>query len=479
MAATTSTSSPYLRQETSGNYWILVAIALIAFGAACGTMLAHGEVDAFYVSMSLVVGIAVLADFRIGAVLLIMLLPTGATHLLPHGLMGVPGLNPLNVLVLATLLSAAMRRQLGGLLPRPVVFLYLLPILGAGLIGLQHVDEIVPFFFDGDAINFTDAAGYFREMAVRPLLIVLIALLVGVAAAKSQKPERFITAMIVSLWLIALIEIGFILASGIRLGLLASASSRTFFDELGLHANALGRLFAVAYGILLFVWWETKNPKLKTALFFTLGMAALAMVLSFSRGGFLGFFLVNALFLMWKFNARTVSLALVVAAFAAVLAPEYLWNRITFGFDDGANAVSADRIEGIWLPLLPELWNSPLVGNGLGSIMWSTPMENGIMLPVGHPHNAYLEAVLDMGLLGLALLLAYYVHVWRNLRALGSNAYLSPEMRGLFQGATAALIAFFVTGFTGSSLRPGAEFAFLWLAIGLMYGMLARRPAAT
>ena len=477
MAATTST--PYLRQEASNNYWILVAIGLIAFGAACGTMLAHGEIDAFFVSMSLILGIAVLADFRIGAVLLIMLMPTGATHLLPHGLMGIPGLNPVSVLVLATLVSAVMRRQLRGLLPRPVLLLYILPILFAGLIGMPHVHEIAPFFFDGDAINFTDAGGYFREMAVRPLLIVVVALLVGMAAAKAQKPERFITAMMVSVWLMALIELGFILFSGVRLGLLASSASRAFFDELGLHANALGRLFAVAYGILLFVWWECKNPKLKTALFFTLGIAALAMVLSFSRGGFLGFFLVNALFLMWKFNARTVALALLAAAFVSVLAPEYLWNRLTFGFDADANAVSADRIEGIWKPLLPELWNSVFIGNGLGSIMWSKPMQYGAMLPVGHPHNAYLEAFLDMGIVGLTLLLAYFAHVWRNLRALGSNAYLSPEMRGLFQGATAALIAFFVTGMTGSSLRPGAEFAFLWLAIGLMYGMLARRAAAS
>lgn len=477
MAATTT--SPYLRQETSGNYWILVAIGLIAFGAACGTMLAHGEVDAFYVSMSLVVGIAVLADYRIGAVLLIMLLPTGATHLMPHGLMGVPGLNPVNVLVLATLVSAGMRNQLRGFVPRPMVLLYIVPILCAGLLGMQHVDEIVPFFFDGDAINFTDRGGYFREMAVRPLLIVAVALLVGVAAAKAQKPERFITAIMVSVWLMALMELGFILASGVRLGLLASPASRAFFDELGLHANALGRLFAVAYGILLFVWWECKEPRRKTALFVTLGVSALAMVLSFSRGGYLGFFLVNALFLVWKFNARTLALALIAGAFLAVLAPEYIWSRITFGFDDGANAVSADRIEGIWLPLLPEVWNSIVYGNGLGSIMWSTPMENGAMLPVGHPHNAYLEALLDMGVIGLLLLLAFYVHVWRNFRALGSNAYLSPEMRGLFQGASAALIAFFVTGMTGSSLRPSAEFCYLWLAIGLMYGMLARRAAAT
>jgi len=49
-------------------------------------------------------------------------------------------------------------------------------------------------------------------------------------------------------------------------------------------------------------------------------------------------------------------------------------------------------------------------------------------------------------------------------------------LRGFFQGATAGLICFLVTGFAGSSLRPTAEFAFLWTAIGMMYGMRARTP---
>jgi hypothetical protein len=73
--------------------------------------------------------------------------------------------------------------------------------------------------------------------------------------------------------------------------------------------------------------------------------------------------------------------------------------------------------------------------------------------------------------------MAYFVHVWRGFRALGSNANLSPEMRGLFQGGAAALICFLFTGLAGSSLRPESEFVHLWLAIGFMYGMLARRPA--
>ena len=153
-----------------------------------------------------------------------------------------------------------------------------------------------------------------------------------------------------------------------------------------------------------------------------------------------------------------------------------IWARVTLGFGEGANAVSADRINGIWLPLLPELWKSPLWGNGFNSILWSFPMQTGA-ISVGHPHNAYLEAMLDMGIVGLGLALAYFAHVWKGFRALSKDAALSPEMRALFQGATACLCAFFVTCLVGGSLRPEAEMAYLWIAIGLMYGMLARRPA--
>ena len=43
--------------------------------------------------------------------------------------------------------------------------------------------------------------------------------------------------------------------------------------------------------------------------------------------------MVNGLFLAWKFNAKTLSIALIVAGICALMAPEYVWNRITFGFD--------------------------------------------------------------------------------------------------------------------------------------------------
>ena len=118
----------------------------------------------------------------------------------------------------------------------------------------------------------------------------------------------------------------------------------------------------------------------------------------------------------------------------------------------------------------------PLWGSGLDSTMWANAVWAEMMLPVTHPHNAYIQAILDMGLVGMALLIAFYLHVYRKFRDLGSNAYLSPTMRGFYQGAVAGLLCFAITGFAGSSLRAVPEFAFLWIAIGMMYGQLARKP---
>jgi len=206
-------------------------------------------------------------------------------------------------------------------------------------------------------------------------------------------------------------------------------------------------------------------------------VVGLALLLTFSRAAIGAAGLVGVLFLVWKFNIRSFSLVLLGLAFIALLGGAAIWARVTVGFGEGANAVSAGRIEGIWLPLLPELWKHPLWGNGLNSVLWSFSMQNGAMLPVGHPHSAYLEALLDMGAIGAALFAAYFVHVWKGFRAVSTDTTLSPEMRAFFQGATACFCAYLLTCLVGGSFRPEPEAAYLWIAIGLMYGMLARRPA--
>ena len=461
-----------------------VAVALLLlFGALSGVGIAMGELEAMLASAAIIVAIAAMIDYRAGALFLMVLLPIASVSFFPRGMFGFTGLNPVNVLMAATLVSFVLRgRRLSLITPRPLMLLYVLPLVIAGLIGSRHVDDIVPFYYENLLVHFTDGLGYLRDIMLKPLFIVVISVLVGAAVAQSQKPERFLAPIIIAVWVMSLTAIGLVLVSGVRLGELAGTGSREFFSTLGMHANDLGRMYAVAYALLLFTWGETKDRALKTVLVATMFVLVIALLLTFSRGSFMGFMLINGLFLLWKFNAKTLAIALLVGSVGLLFMPGAVLSRLMLGFDGGGdvNAVSAGRIDEIWGPLfLFDFWKSPLWGSGLDSVTWANAAWNGSMLLVTHPHNAYLQAYLDMGLLGLALMLAYFWHVWKGMLALGSNAYLSPTLRGFFQGAVAGLLCFLLTGMAGSSLRPIPEFSFLWLAIGMMYGMRARTPDKT
>jgi O-antigen ligase len=462
-----------------------VAVALLLlFGALSGVGIAMGEVQAMLASVAVLAAIAAMVDFRAGAVVLMVLLPISGIPVFPRSMFGFTGLNPINVLIVATLVSFMMRgRQLWLLTPRPLMLLFVLPIIGAALLGMRHVNDINPYFFENELMHFSDGLGYLRDILLKPMFTVVIAMLVGAAVAQSKRPEGFLAPILLAVWVMSLTAIGYVLYSGVRLGQLSSTGGRDFFSAIGMHANDLGRMYAVAYALLLFTWGETKDTAFKSFLVVTMGILSIALILTFSRGALVGFMLINGLFLLWKFNTRTLAIAVLVGSFALLMMPGAVISRLSMGFTGGgdANTVSAGRIDEIWLPLIAsgDMTKSPVWGSGLDSILWSDAGWSGTILMVGHPHNAYIQALLDMGVVGLVLLLAYYVHVYRGFRSLGSNAYLSPSMRGLFQGATAGLLCLLLTGFSGSSLRPTPEFVFLWFAIGMMYGMRARIPERT
>jgi hypothetical protein len=471
-------------RQNSSAFKLSVVAGLVLFGAVWGSVVAVAELNALYLCIALIGCAFILLDFRTGVVLLILLLPISGSHVFPHEMFGITGLNPFNLLLVGTLGSYLLYGLSDGSLrrfvPRPLLWLYIVPILAAGALGSRHVDDIVPNFFAFGLVDFHDAAGYLSELVFKPLLTVIFALLVGAAVSKSEKPERFLIPTLISIWVMGAMVIVFVSYSGVALKQLASSGeARAFLTVLGLHANDLGRLYAVAYALLLFAWAESKDAGLRLVLLASMGLVVVALVLTFSRGAFFGFIVVNALFLLWRRNAKTLIFIALMAVVALLLLPDAVYDRVTAGSGEGLNAISAGRVEWIWLPLLPEVLRSPIYGNGLGSIFWSEAMRraDGVtVLLVGHPHNAYLRALLDMGIAGLVLMCAYFAHVWKGIRVLSVDPVLSPTLRGFYQGAAAGLVTFLVTSFTDSSLTPVPEQAFLWLAIGMMYGQRANGP---
>src|SRR5580700_3842920 len=146
----------------------LPGIALL--GALFGVVLAAGGVTAFFLCASLLACAFVLADFRFGVAALILLMPiSGSSTLFPHEMFGIVGLNPINLLLAGTcaswLLHAFADGNLGRFLPRPLLWLYVVPILAAGAIGSRHIHEIAPtLLVVYQGLDFADAASYLREM---------------------------------------------------------------------------------------------------------------------------------------------------------------------------------------------------------------------------------------------------------------------------------------------------------------------------
>jgi O-antigen ligase len=279
--------------------------------------------------------------------------------------------------------------------------------------------------------------------------------------------------MLISIWVMGLMVVVFVVMSGVGINVLGLSTSREFLSPLGLHANELGRLYAIASALLLFTWAESENARLKLMLFASMALVVIALVFTFSRGAFFGFMVVNLLFLLWRRNAKTLMFIGLLAGLALFALPEAVYQRVADGYGSGLDAISASRVGMLWLPLMPEMLRSPVYGNGIGSILWSDAMRRGAgvsILLVTHPHNAYLQAFFDMGVAGLLLLCAYFFHVWKRFRALGRDAALSPDLRGFYQGAAAGLVSFLISCIADSSLTPVPEQAFLWLAIGMMYG---------
>lgn len=457
--------------------WMTGAAAIALIGALLGVAVAVAELNAVILGFALLACAFILVDFRVGVVLLIVLMPVSATSVLPHAMLGITGLNPLNMLLLATLGSFLLRgladRSVARFVPPPLLWLYVVPIVIAGALGSRHLGEIPFYMFD--LVQYDSVGSYIRNIVVKPLFIVAFALLVGAAVRSARDPERFLVPFLVSIWVAAPMVLVFFAQSGVGLAELASGRSREFLSPLGVHANELGRLYATAYALLLFTWAATEQRRL--VLLVSMGIVVAALALTFSRGAFVAFFVVNALFLLTRRSVGAFAVGALLVGGLLLALPGAFYDRLMAGFGGDLDGISAGRINGLWLPLLPELWRSPIYGNGLDSTLWSDALRDGRMLPTTQPHNAYLEALLDMGVVGLILLCAYFAHVWKGFRALSVDPSLSPTLRGFYLGAAAGLAGFLIAAVVGNGLTPRPDQAFLWLAIGMMYGQKARKLA--
>ena len=103
--------------ENSGKLTRLMLVVMLC-ALAGGATVAMADVSGLVLCLTVIATLLVMRDFRVGVVLLIMMMPIGASQIFPRSMLGVTGLNPVNLLMVATLASFMIRGHMSGALAR-------------------------------------------------------------------------------------------------------------------------------------------------------------------------------------------------------------------------------------------------------------------------------------------------------------------------------------------------------------------------
>ena len=456
------------------------------FAAALALAALTGALDAWWGMLPALSVLALLvalpwaaSDYRLAVHLAAVLLPLNASYLLPRELFGIAGLNPLNGAVLVATASLGATALLRPALlrprwPRPLL-LYVAVFAAATVHGATRVADIPPYFKVLEVINFDAIPGYLIDSFLKPMLLVVTAWLLAVVVANAARPARALLPFFGVALVLPLLVIGHVVRSGASLAELASTGARGFLSVIGMHANELGLLFNMVFALAFFCLFAAPRRWQRLLFGGVAVVCAAAVALTFSRGAYVGLLLVLVCQLAGRRRVLPLLALLALTAAAASLVPEAVTGRAATGLASGdMEDISAGRIDGIWLPLLPDAVASPLFGQGVSAILWSDAARHQAMLPVGHTHSAYLGTLLDLGLLGVAAVAGFFIHMGQLFLRLARSAP-NPLWRGFFHGALTCIILLLVQGVTDDSFLPSRSQPFLWLSYGIGLGLLRRQ----
>jgi O-antigen ligase len=219
----------------------------------------------------------------------------------------------------------------------------------------------------------------------------------------------------------------------------------------GLFGNSNDLAMHLVTMVPLAIGFAFASKGLRKLLYLGFGVAfSAAIVVTFSRGGFLGL-LVALVVLVRKIGRKNKFLstgALVVALLAVLaFAPGGYMGRLSTIFNSAADATgsSSQRTEILKRSILVTL-RYPLFGVGVGNFHYKSVFELVT-------HNAYTEVSSEMGIPALVIYVMLMVYPLRRLREIEKETIDNEEKRKLHYwsiGIQGSIIAYMVSSFFGA-----------------------------
>lgn len=449
---------------------ILAIVAALSFAIFAGLALAVAGEFGFLILFPLLGAALILYDYRVAVVILAMINPLSGSILVPK----LEGLNPYTYVTAAAVVGFMLSR-FGSAKPvvwppKVLLVFLLLPLVGGFLLGIPHLDVLQQNLVRVLPDSSVSLILYFKKFVYQPLLLVVFSLLLANAVAESKKPERFVLLFAVSAVAVVCYVVLYALSSWAGWG-----GHKWVISKAGMHYNGYGQLFALAFGPLLYVAFSERAGWGR----YLFGLAALVvfvgLVFNFARAGMLAGLITVGVFLVQRrsFGVGAVVVALIVVVF--LLAPDEWQSRMFQGSEEVSNSYRGELYGALtsgrlisWIDLFPEVLASPLYGRGMHSTLLSEAVTRGLYLS-DHPHNMYLQLLLDVGIIGLAMVLFYFYVLARKMRELSLDVGIHPRLRAFFAGSLASFAAVLVAAFTGYDWYPINEQSFLWFSVGVVF----------
>ena len=292
------------------------------------------------------------------------------------------------------------------------------------------------------AINREAAWVEFSGTFIRCVVIFIV--MVNVVRTETRLKSLIFLAMVAGIWLSVQA------VNDYRLGLMTVEGYRAAGRGTGIFGNtndmALHLVTILPISVALMIGSKGAARKL---LYGTCAAVMIsAIVLSYSRGAFIGMLIVF-LFIAWKLGSRRrLEIVFAVLAFAGVivlLAPDKYGSRLLSIFIPSLDAEgSADSRRGELFRSIYLALRHPLLGIGMGNYQPEMSYKGLVT------HNSYTQVAAEMG---MSALVCYVMFIVTPLKKLGQIARETFETRRdsrfyyLALGLQASLIAYLISSF--------------------------------
>ena len=293
------------------------------------------------------------------------------------------------------------------------------------------------------AISPADAWYEFSGTFIRCIVIFIV--IVNVVRTHPRLKALLFLALCVSIWL-SLTAI-----NDYRLGLMTVEGYRVSGRGEGLFGNPndMALHLVTIIPIAMALCFATRRPIRRVLYGGTALLMLAAVVLTFSRGGFIGLLVASA-FLAWKIGHRhrfTIVIAgVVLLLLVLALAPNYA-IRIASIFVPSLDPLGSAgvRRELLFRSILTAI-RHPLLGVGMGNF-------HNVSIHEQVSHNAYTQVAAEMGIAALAIYAMFIVTPLRKLGQVTRETFGKPSSSRYYYlaiGLQASLLAYMVSSFFGS-----------------------------